>query len=701
MQTTKKTKLTGNATKLLRTIIGASVILALAACNGDDGEAGPQGAMGTAGENGQDGADGTPAFPSANFLLAFNGPDNAGDVSLTDQNAAVLKTINSANNEGVALDPLANLIHAGDSSLGSIRTLCHITDRADGAVYSNMLDREISGAATGLMNPKGIHVAQGAGLIMIADFNGMRVSIFGAAAAGDVAPLAETITSAKPWDLTYDEVNDRLFLALTDGTVAVYDEYVAGGFAAMPARVITPSDEMQTTISVNIHGIVYDRSNDKLVLSDVGDAASATDGAIFVIGNASSADGNVSVERSISGAASMLGNPVDIVLSGSDLRVAEKSNDAVLVFSNIFAGPSGDIAPTLVTAATKPESLVEIENNMSHPDVSDLWGANNGLLGVAISSNPATEGATTGMLGRFSAALNAQTTSFDNGQSIESTTFDLAGDSYTTFDDPDTSMGGIIIANRVATSREEGSFSTSQDRIISGVNTGLVAPKGLDVSSAKGLIFVAENNASTPGIMIFSSCAAGDVSPLLTLVPSNGARPWDVDYDGLTDKAFVALTNGTIAVFDQVSAKLAAGSTMLSGEDRLITPAMSGTAIAAPTNIHGIDYDPASDSLLVSDVGSAADATDGKLYVIANAKNTSGLADITVNISGANTMLGNPVDIMYDGSNLFVAEKSNGLIMRFDNIINSVGGDISADASIPYVAPESVALIPNYLYRAE
>ena len=74
-----------------------------------------------------------------------------------------------------------------------------------------------------------------------------------------------------------------------------------------------------------------------------------------------------------------------------------------------------------------------------------------------------------------------------------------------------------------------------------------------------------------------------------------------------------------------------------------------------------------------------------------------GLTEIQVNIGGANSNLGNPVDIMYSGSDLFVAEKSNNVIMRFDNILASEGGDIAANATISFNAPESVALIPHYI----
>lgn len=685
--------------KFVTTLIGLSVALSLTACDGDDGAQGPQGEQGEMGTPGNDGQPGTPGFAAAQFLISNNGPDNAGTVDLVDQSAAKLKTLSSVNNEGIALDPLNNLVHAGDATTGSLRFLCGIEQRAEDNAFNTTEDREITGANTGLVNPKGIEIAHSAGLVLVADFNGMRISVFGSAAAGDVSPLAETLTDAKPWDLDYDEVNDRLFVALTDGTIAVYDDYVSGGFAAMPARVITPSDDTQSTISVNIHGIVYDRETNKLVVSDVGDAASATDGAIFVIDNAASADGNVSVARSISGPLTLLGNPVDIVLSGTDLRVAEKSNDAILVFSNIFSGPSEDVAATLTSSSIKPESLAQVNEANNNADSSDIATTNVSFNGIAVSGNPAAGADTFGIIAKFNTSLNTQLSGYDYSQSIESVAFDIAGDAYATFDDPDTGTAGILVGNRVAKSRDTESFDTTRDRVITGENTGLVTPKGLDVASNTGLIFVAENNASAPGILVFSLCASGDAAPVLNLNLADNARPWDVDYDASTDRAYVALTNGTVAVFDEVTARMNDGITTLTAQDRTIIPAVGGTALLAPSNIHGIDFDPASGNLILSDVGSAADATDGKLYVLSAADSAEGLTEIQVNIGGANSNLGNPVDIMYSGSDLFVAEKSNNVIMRFDNILASEGGDISANATISFNAPESVALIPHYISK--
>ena len=75
-----------------------------------------------------------------------------------------------------------------------------------------------------------------------------------------------------------------------------------------------------------------------------------------------------------------------------------------------------------------------------------------------------------------------------------------------------------------------------------------------------------------------------------------------------------------------------------------------------------------------------------------------GLTDMTVNIAGPSSMLGNPVDIMLSNGNVYVAEKSNGMILRFDDIMNAASGDMAPDYSVSFTAPESVAVLPAYLW---
>ena len=677
--------------KIKLSLLATAMVFALSACDGDDGTNGIDGVDGAPGQNGAPGQDGTPGFAAATFLVANNGDDNRNTVTAIDQNANALSTVTTGANEGIVFTQSGALVQAGDSDLPLVRSFCGFDAQSN---YMMNRGHELTGAATGLVNPKGIAFAEEAGLIMVADFNGQKISVFGGQAAGDVAPIAEIMTSAKPWDLAYDEESDRLYVALTDGTLAVYDDVASSDFAPSVMRSVVPSDADGNQLSINLHGIVYEPMSNRIVLSDVGDAAVADDGQIFVLDNVSTADGATVPTRVIGGATTQLGNPVDIILTGSDLRVAEKSNDAILVFSNIFNGESGDVAPTLSTPSVKPESLAEFTELETMVDASDDGITTMPIRGLSVSSNPSTDSETTGQVAQYSAVLSSELSTFDSGMSIESAAYTASGDGVITFDNPDTSTGGLIVVNRLKTMRDGMMYSDSYDHMIVGSETGLIAPKGLDISSDNGMVFVADVNETTPAVRVFSPCASGNVAPLLTLEAANGARPWDVDYDPSTDSAYLALTNGTVAVFEEVVRKMESGQTVITGEDRLIVPASDGTAFAAPTNIHGIDYDSQSDSLVISDVGSAADATDGKLYVISGAGSADGLANVSVNIAGPNSMLGNPVDLMLSNGHVYVAEKSNGMILRFDNILNASSGDIDPTFSMMYPAPESVQVLP-------
>jgi hypothetical protein len=272
---------------------------------------------------------GGPSAPSGDPLTVYvsnNGAGNQGTVDDFDQAYVLQQTVTPDNNEGVLLDHLGNLYQAGDATAnGSVRIFSKIAGRTALDAFDTNLDRELGGGATSAMtSPKGIAVAHEAGLLMIADFGASEVVVYGTAAGGDVAPLARTALATPAWDVAYDEAADRLFAAVTDGTVAVFDAYVAGGFApgapGTPDRVITPADGVGTQVSVNLHGIALDAAGDRLVLSDVGDTGVNDDGALFVITGAAAADGNVVPDRTIRGPLTMLGNPVDVVLDGRELK---------------------------------------------------------------------------------------------------------------------------------------------------------------------------------------------------------------------------------------------------------------------------------------------------------------------------------------------------------------------------------------------
>ncbi|MBD1940511.1 hypothetical protein [Microcoleus sp. FACHB-68] len=642
--------------------------------------------------------------PSA-IYVSSNGTGNVGDVDQFIGTLNFQKRFDAGNNEGVELDELGNLYQAGDvtAGAGSIRAISQIANRANGDAFTALKDREIAGSQTGLLNPKGIAIAQEAGFILVADNGAGDVKVFGTAAGGNVPPVATTALPAKPWDVAYDENADRLFVALVDGTVSVFDNYIGNGsnIGAGSSRRINLVNASGTKVSTNLHGIVYEPNRNQLVVTDVGAATAMqssnfnSDGRIYVINNASAADGNVVPSRTLEGPATQLGNPVDMILTGNDVQVAEKAKDRLLIFRNIFNGPSGDIAPQVSVSQIKPESLVaQLSQGPANPDVTDIESTGTLINSIVTTSNPPSAGATD-FVARLSTNLQTTQTTFNTANgvaSVENITFDQTGDAFITFDTNDTN-GGILVVNRQAESRNGGTFSASRDRLITGVNTGMVSPKGVEVADSLGLVFVAENNAATPAILAFSTQAQGDVAPVFKTTDLGGRRPWDVDYAPSQDRLFVAATDGTVLVYDQYSVTQGAN-----GPTRVITPFDPTGTAKASINLHGIIYVESSDTLLLSDVGSAMSATDGQLFVINNAGAANGNVAVRAQIAGANSKLGNPVDITFDGANLYVAEKSNNLIMRFDGILNQLGSlDIAPTLSTARNKPESVALAPDYL----
>jgi len=293
---------------------------------------------------------------SSKVLVSRNGKDNAGEVGVFNNTLdSNLGKVIVGNNEGIALNSRGNLYQCGDGSNGpSVRVFARFGQRTDktGVEFDAKRDREIKGDSTTLKNPKGLDIDDEHGLLFVAENGNGTVLVFSSEASGDVAPLATITTSAKPWDVEYDEASDTLYVALVNGEVAVYNSFYSSGFDTNLDRTIKPEG------SVNLHGIVYVPGKDLLLLSDVGDAKSNSDGKLFVIKRASKANGTVRPARTIQGDATKLGNPVDIIYDGRDLYVAEKANDVLLVYRNIAIGSNGNIPANVTVSDTKPEALV-------------------------------------------------------------------------------------------------------------------------------------------------------------------------------------------------------------------------------------------------------------------------------------------------------------------------------------------------------
>lgn len=240
-----------------------------------------------------------------------------------------------------------------------------------GGTFDVSRDHLITGTEAGLAGPRDLSVADDLGILVVADFVDADIKVFDLDAEGDTAPLFVTsnlgMTAAgeprKAWGLSYDDDSDRLFVAATDGTVLVYDHYLVNQGKNGPDRVVAPTIA-GSKASANLHGISYLADQDILILSDVGVATTAdepgfdTDGKIFVIENASTAEGDTEVKLALSGPDSLLGNPVGLAFDGADLYVAEKSRDLVLRIGGVLKLKGvTDLAPSGAVTVTAPESV--------------------------------------------------------------------------------------------------------------------------------------------------------------------------------------------------------------------------------------------------------------------------------------------------------------------------------------------------------
>lgn len=533
-------------------------------------------------------------------------------------------------------------------------------------------DRAIVGPATGLLTPKGVEFGPDS-TILVADTGAAAIKAFNIGDEGDIAPTFEiTDLGSSPgiWDVHYVGGDVYvLFAAGTNGEVQVYEDFALSQGQAGPDRTIIPFDA-GAQVSVNLHGITVVGGN--LFLSDVGDAMDAMDGQLFRITDLANADGEVQVAQLLKGGD--LGNPVDLEVRDANpdtLWVAEKSNDKLLRFRPPMNN-NPDFAFVDSFAVVKPESVALATNGRlivaSNPtgiDTDTMLEIEVPLMGAP------TIGATIDRIGSIT--------------SLQSLVLADSGDALVTFDGPAPSDGGgaFAVPGLVGLAADD-----PVDAIASriwGPATGVVAPKGATLNLAQDRLFVADVGDSS--IKVFDAASFGDSAPLFVITDLGGGAVWDVAYDDASDLLFAAGVDGTVRVFEGALADMGA-----SGPTRTITPTDDQDAVLG-VNLHGIVYDALTKTLILSDVGDPMLDTDGAIFLIADADAADGNTPVAASIAGDQTHLGNPVDIAYFAPNLYVAEKAQSRVMRYNDILGFTGANNQAeDLSIDVPNPESVQL---------
>ena len=169
--------------------------------------------------------------------------------------------------------------------------------------------------------------------------------------SGTSFTLRNTITTDfKLWGITFIG-NDLYAIVDTTNELAVYTNFLSNTSDA----TMSASKRIAVEGIVRTHGLTYDAGSNTMVLTDIGDAASGTDGGFHIVSNfmskfnATANGGTLALTEQIrvAGSNTMLGNPVDVAYDGETetVFIAEAKNASILAFTNISSG--GNIAPVL------------------------------------------------------------------------------------------------------------------------------------------------------------------------------------------------------------------------------------------------------------------------------------------------------------------------------------------------------------------
>ena len=222
-------------------------------------------------------------------------------------------------------------------------------------------------------------------------------------------------------------------------------------------------------------------------------------------------------------------------------------------------------------------------------------------------------------------------------------------------------------------------------------NSDFNNPREIAVDGDKIVVTQDQNaaNANTNKLIVYQKTSSG-----LTLMNSYTVnfKVWGIHLEGNTLYAVADLASDLL-VFEN----------FFSNQNGAILPTKRVT-IEGLVRTHGLTYSKRSNTMVLTDVGSAASDTDGGIIVIKGFTDvlaqTPNMGTIAMNkqarIYGSQTLLGNPVDVAYDNftKQIYVAERLNGggRLLVFDLPRSNTN-------SAPVEARNEAGISSVYLYR--
>lgn len=477
----------------------------------------------------------------------------------------------------------------------NIRVLNRSLNRFAG--FSNGRDGEIF--VTGLNRGLGIVSVDSRDLLIVANSNGAmsNVLVIGKHARGSsgspVAALGSTasFTTGEPRGIAYDEPRDRLYVAISDGTIAIYDNFLAAGLPGNLAPTARPGVNVAGGGAVILSGLTLLQGTDVLVLSNLG-ATSGTvnlDGSILLLAGASQLGAGNATAQLVGLPGTPLADPVALsAVNGSDVIGTDSATGEIfgitgLLGQGVFARYTlgrNSTAQGVATAADDREVANNFPqlNDLLYLDQDDNTRTNNtGVAGVFDSDAIPGIGGTVSVNAIRKGADNVLYASFTNGT--------VGG--VVTLSAPLTGTG---VAN--ASPRPLASLTPDLrlDGVLSGAATQLVNPVDMALDRRNGLLYVAEAGA-TRAIRVFGAVSGGNSAPLFSITNLGFASfiPSGIAHEPVTDRLVVAgnvAGSGRILVYDEVSKSLGAG-----GPTQAFTPGGLGSDVQAATRV-AVSFDP-------------------------------------------------------------------------------------------------------------
>lgn len=230
----------------------------------------------------------------------------------------------------------------------SSNTVVEYNDVIDDLDDPNGVDIESESAST-FTNGRGLAVRND--ILVVAEDGGPAngdqnsFALFRIASDEVIDTLATFPTTINLWGIQF--VDDDLYAVVDNSdSIAVFTDFLSNN----PGDTVMPSRFIRVVGIGRTHGLEYNAEDDIMILTDIGDAGSDNDGSLVVVRDFSTVGNSTSLEAAnytrIGGAATRLGNPVDVAYDADEDRiyVAERanSNGTLLIFDG---SASGDAAP--------------------------------------------------------------------------------------------------------------------------------------------------------------------------------------------------------------------------------------------------------------------------------------------------------------------------------------------------------------------